>query len=146
MSSVPRNDVDPVREVTRVYNCLEDWRSGIRADITPVSGSLASEFVRVRADGIVEDRTATIETLRDQEAIHREMQPPFRISVEDITELFSVYDLHMMSFRVRRYVEGQWEERTTTALLRENDDAITGLEWVFVQETDRDVQDEADSE
>ncbi len=142
MGAGSATDVDPVREVKRLHLVLDDWYGGIRDDIDPLVGSLASDFTWVSPDGRLGGRDESVAAWQERRDEHTEDGPPATVEIEDITIQRTIYGVHQLTFRKHVRSAGTVRPFTCSLWLRETERSPTGLQWLHLTETERTGADE----
>ena len=132
---------DPFREIKRFHTIQEDFISGIRDEINPITNVLSTDFTSIGIDGIVRDRSASIETLEEMNNRYASSNPRFLIEVEPVEHVPSTAGQHMVVYTARWRINGEWKERQNTAWLQESNQVLTGLVWRHHHETLRTTDD-----
>ena len=146
------SDVDPPREIRRTYTIIEDWLGGIRDTLTPYTNSLAADFTYVTPNGTRHDRRGALDVMTEARGVHAESTPPLSIEIRDIEIRSPSRGVYLVTYEEFRRVGGEWRGRTSSALLGETTETLTGLRWLHLQETaiddrrDDNEDDEADDD
>lgn len=140
MANGSGSDVDPVREVNRLYLMVDDWYGGIRGHIEPIELALADDFTWVSPDGRLagpDDALAAWRERRDELA-----DGPASVEVEDITVQRTIYGVHQVTFIKHISAGGESDAYTCSLWLRETEQVPSGLQWLHLTETPLEAPDE----
>jgi hypothetical protein len=122
------------REVLALHAFFVVWfRPGpAAADFGPCEAALALDFRMVSPDGMVSDRAAVLQRLRQA----RGSQPPdFAIAIAGIEPLWQQGDAVLLAYVEEQYRSGSTTRRRSTALFTAEPAAPRGVVWRHLQET-----------
>lgn len=125
-------DIDPIREVRRLHVLLEDWYGGIRADLGPFESSLADGFSAITHDGALYDGPGYLEALHER---RDEQAGIVSIDLDQLTAQRSLYGVHQVTFEKQVKTDEETTTSTCSMWLRETSRTATGLQWLHLQET-----------
>ena len=122
-------------EVIELHRFLERWLNGgiepTAANFERFSGSQAEGFTIVTLDGEVLEREQLLAALYSAHAT----RPGLVVEVDALRLHHRSADMLVVTFEERHRQGDETKKRRTTALLREKQSGLNGLEWVHVHET-----------
>jgi len=122
------------REVFALHEFFVAWfRTGVAAaDFSQCEAALAPDFRMVSPDGMVNDRAAVLQRLRQA----RGSQPPdFAIAISGLAPLWQQGDAILLAYVEEQYRSGSTTRRRSTALFTAEPSAPRGVVWRHLQET-----------
>jgi len=122
------------REVLALHEFFMAWfRPGApAADFGQCEAALAPDFRMVAPDGIVSDRAAVVQRLRQA----RNSQPAdFAIIISAVEPLWQQGDAILLAYVEEQYRSGSTTRRRSTALFTADAAAPRGVVWRHLQET-----------
>lgn len=126
---------DPVAEITRLHDEIEAWFRGTTDDLSPFADALADDFHIVSPGGNTRSEAEIVDSLADARGLHEGASQPFEIRIENATVRVDDGDSWLVTYEEHQRVDGDWEARTSSVLLRERASAPAGIEWVHLHET-----------
>lgn len=126
---------DPVAEVRRLHDVIEAWFLAETDDLAPFSDALADEFHIVSPSGVTRSKTDIVASMADARGRYADATPPFEVRIENATVRVEAGASWLVTYEEHQRVDGDWEVRTSSVLLRERADAPAGIEWVHLHET-----------
>jgi hypothetical protein len=73
--------------------------------------------------------------MREAAGVHAGADPPFVVEVRAVEHRESVADRHLVTYEEHQRIDAEWEARTSSVWLREDDETPGGLAWVHLHET-----------
>jgi hypothetical protein len=122
------------REVFVLHELFGAWfRAGTTAvDFSLCEAALAPDFCMVAPDGMVNDRAAVLQRLRQA----RNSQPAdFAIVISAVEPLWQQGDAILLGYVEEQYRSGSTTRRRSTALFTAEPSAPRGVVWRHLQET-----------
>jgi len=126
------------QEVVELHRFFEAW---FNAEIPPGEESfgrftavMADGFVIVSPDGVLTERQALIDRLRDAYGAWRKTGRPGRIRIENLQVRHSGGQQALVVYEEWQEVDGKQRGRLSSALLRRNEATPNGVEWLHVHE------------
>ena len=126
---------DPLFEVHRLHDVIEAWFLGGIDDLAPFAEALADDFHIVSPSGTTRSKAAVVEGMTDAQGMYEASSPAFGIRIENATVRVDDGDSWLVTYEEHQRVDGDWEARTSSVLLRERAVAPAGVEWVHLHET-----------
>jgi hypothetical protein len=122
------------KEITELHQFFESWYRGnidnTEPSISRLADVLAVEFALITADGHVVERKQLLELMRAEFAT----KPQIKIWVENYQLRFSDQNVFIAIYEEHGIEKNQERVNLITAVLRENQQQVNGLEWLHISE------------
>ena len=122
------------KEITELHQFFESWYRGkienSEQSFSRMADVLAAEFALVTPDGHVVEREQLLDLMRTEYAT----KPEIRIWVENCRLRFSDQNVFIAIYEEHGINNNRERVSLITAVLRENQQQLNGLEWVHLSE------------
>jgi len=142
-SEKPSTNDDPAaaacREIVALHEFFEAWFRGAIPDsgksMSRLDRALSPHFEIIDPEGNKTcGRDRLLHRLRAAYAIHRDDEKPFRISIRNVDSKTLPGGLVLVTYEEWQEKDGQAKGRASNAVMRPDDRAPGGVEWLHVHE------------
>ena len=122
------------KEITELHQFFEKWYRGkienTGQSFSRMADVLAAEFTLITPDGHVVERKQLLDLMRSEYFA----KPEIKIWVENCRLRFSDQNVYIVIYEEHGVDKNQKRVSLITAVLRENQKQVNGLEWVHINE------------